>query len=134
VLKRGGDIGGSSAGASIQGDYLCRASPLGNLDIMAEGYERGLGCLPGSAIDQHFAQRKRFPDMVSLMKTFPQYLGIGLDEATAIVVRGSVAEVMGKSEVHFFDAKRKVAEGEKEYQSLKAGERYDVKVRKVMEK
>lgn len=132
VLKRGGVIGGSSAGASIQGDYLCRADPLGNLNITAEGYERGFAFLPGSAIDQHFAQRKRFADMSGLMKTFPQYLGIGLDENTAIVVRGSVAEVMGKNEVHFYDARRKPAEGAKDHQSLKAGGKYDVQARKVL--
>jgi cyanophycinase len=134
VLKRGGVIGGSSAGASIQGDYLCRGNPLGNLDIMAEGYERGFAFLPGSAIDQHFAQRKRFPDMAELIKTFPQYLGIGLDESTAILVRGNVAEVMGKGEVHFFDGRRKLVEGDKEYQSFKAGQKYDVKARKLLDR
>ncbi len=132
VLKRGGVIGGSSAGASIQGDYLCRANPLGNLDIMAEGYERGFAFLPGSAIDQHFAQRKRFADMTSLMKTFPQYLGIGLDEATAIVVRGSVAEVMGRGETHFYDWRGGAPKGDKDHVSLKAGRKYDVKVRKLI--
>jgi cyanophycinase-like exopeptidase len=134
VLKRGGVIGGSSAGASIQGDYHCRANPLGNLDIMAEGYERGFAFLPGSAIDQHFAQRKRFADMTSLMQTFPQYLGIGLDEATAIVVQGCTAEVMGRGEVHFYDWRQKPADGEKDHLSLKAGAKYDLKGRKAIEK
>ena len=55
VLDRGGVIAGSSAGASIQGEYLARANPVGNFDIMAPGYERGLGFLPGVAIDQHFS-------------------------------------------------------------------------------
>ncbi len=55
--------------------------------MMCEGYERGFCFLPGVAIDQHFAQRKRFGDMTELMKAYPQYLGIGLDEATAIVVQ-----------------------------------------------
>ncbi len=95
MLRRGGVIGGSSAGATIQGDYLCRGSPLNNTDMICEGYERGLGFLPGVAIDQHFAQRKRFADMTALVKTYPQLLGIGIDESTAIVVQGSVAEVMG---------------------------------------
>ena len=67
VLGRGGVIMGSSAGASIQADYLARANPLGNRDIMAEGYERGLGFIKGVAIDQHFAQRHRFNDMSSLV-------------------------------------------------------------------
>src|SRR5690606_7663818 len=57
VLRRGGVIGGSSAGATIQGDYLVRGNPLGNTDMMADGYERGFAFLPGVAIDQHFAQR-----------------------------------------------------------------------------
>jgi cyanophycinase-like exopeptidase len=67
---------------------MVRGSVLGNTDMMAEGYERGLAFLPGAAVDQHFTQRKRQPDMTGVMQRFPQILGIGLDEATAIVVRG----------------------------------------------
>src|SRR5262249_48957034 len=37
VLMRGGVIGGSSAGASIQGEYLCRGDPMGPNPIMCEG-------------------------------------------------------------------------------------------------
>ena len=43
VLERGGVIGGSSAGASIQASFMVRGSPLGNREMMSEGYERGLG-------------------------------------------------------------------------------------------
>jgi cyanophycinase len=132
VLRRGGVIGGSSAGASIQGHYMCRGSPLGNLEIMCEGYERGLGFLPGVAVDQHFAQRKRFADMTDLMKTYPQLLGIGLDEATAIVVRGHVADVMGKGEAHFYDRRMPVEKDRPDHESLKAGGRYDLKERKAL--
>jgi cyanophycinase len=103
VLRRGGVIGGSSAGATIQGDYLVRGSPLGNQEMMAEGYERGFAFLPGTAIDQHFTQRNRIADMRALMAAFPQVVGIGIDEATAIVVSGTVAEVMGKNQVRVFD-------------------------------
>ena len=85
VLKRGGVIGGSSAGATIQGDYLCRGSPFGNEEIMYEGYERGLGFLPGVAIDQHFSRRKRFADMTALVKAYPQLLGVGLEIGRAHV-------------------------------------------------
>jgi cyanophycinase len=133
VLRRGGVIGGSSAGATIQGDYLCRGSPLNNTEMSCEGYERGLGFLPGVAIDQHFSQRKRFADMTDLMKTFPQLLGIGLDEATAIVVKGHEAEVMGKGKAHFFDAGRKVEAGQPDYEAAAVGERYDLKARKVLD-
>jgi cyanophycinase len=132
VLKRGGVIGGTSAGATIQGEYLCRGGVFNNFDIRYEGYERGLGFLKGVAIDQHFTQRKRQSEMTSLMKTYPQYLGIGLDEATAIVVKGSVADVIGKGKVHFYDANRKVEKGEPDYEALSAGGRYDLKERKVL--
>ncbi len=107
VLARGGVIGGSSAGATIQGDYMVRGAPAGPMIMMCEGYERALGFLPGTAIDQHFSARKRFGDMTGFMKTYPQFLGIGLDEATDIVVRGSAAEILGKGKVYFYDGKRR---------------------------
>jgi cyanophycinase len=132
VLSRGGVIGGTSAGATIQGDYLCRGGVFHNFDIRYEGYERGLGFLKGVAIDQHFSQRKRQAEMTSLMKTYPQYLGIGLDEATAIVVKRSVAEVIGKGRVHFYDAARKVEKDQPDYEALAAGGRYDLKERKTL--
>lgn len=132
VLARGGAIGGSSAGASIQGDYMPRGDPLGNLNIIAEGYERGLGFLTGVAIDQHFTQRKRHPDMTLLVKTFPQLLGIGLDEATAIVVQKSTAEVVGANRVFVYDAKNPPS-GDEDYLSLAAGQKYDLKARKLIE-
>lgn len=133
VVARGGVIGGSSAGATIQGDYLCRGSPLNNFEMMAEGYERGLALLPGVAIDQHFAQRKRFPDMTQLMKLQPKLLGIGLDEATAIIVRGSTAEVLGNSQAHFYDYRAGAPPGEKDYLSLKSGQKFDLLQRKTIE-
>lgn len=131
VLKRGGVIGGSSAGATIQGDYLVRGAPAGPQIMMCEGYERGLGFLPGVAIDQHFTQRKRQPDMTQLMKAYPQYLGIGLDEATAIIVQGSQAEVLGQGSAHFYDRRLPVVEGEPDYIKLPAGSAYDLAERKI---
>jgi len=104
LLERGGAIGGNSAGATIQGDYLVRGNPLGNQDMMAEGYERGFGFLPGCAIDQHFTQRGRHRDMEALMRAFPQLLGIGIDESTALVVQQTTAHVIGEKDVYFFDA------------------------------
>ena len=124
VLRRGGVIGGSSAGASIQASYMVRGNPLGNREIMAEGYERGFGFLPGAAVDQHFSQRGRLADMEALVARFPQLLGIGLDESTAIVVSGSAAEVLGIHKAHFYARGRR--------SSLAAGAYYDLKRRVVM--
>lgn len=132
VLQRGGVIGGSSAGATIQGEYLCRGGVYSNFDIRYEGYERGLGFIKGVAIDQHFSEKKRQVNMTSLMKLYPQYLGIGIDESTAIVVKGSIAEVIGVGKVHFYDAKLKIEKGDPDYEALSAGGRYELKERKVL--
>jgi cyanophycinase len=103
VLRRGGIIGGTSAGASIQADFLVRGNPSGNEQIMAAGYEQGLQFLPGAAVDQHFSQRDRFGDLRFLIAKRPDLLGIGIDESTAVVVNGSTAEVIGDGRVYLYD-------------------------------
>ena len=133
VLARGGIIGGSSAGASIQGDYLARANPLGNRDIMAPGYEKGFGFLPGSAIDQHFKQRNRFKDMSSLVDKYPQLLGIGIDEGTALVVKRGLGAVKGDGAVHFYDRRQSVVENEKDYLTIESGRTFDLVKREAVE-
>lgn len=103
VLKREGVIGGTSAGATILGDYLVRGNPLGNAEIMAEGYERGFALLPGTAIDQHVTERGREPQLRLLNRTWPQLLTIGLDERTALVMQGTEGTVLGTGAVRLFD-------------------------------
>lgn len=138
VLRRGGVIGGSSAGATIQGEFLVRGHPLGNTVMMAEGYERGFSFLPGTAIDQHFAQRDRQPDLLPVIRRHPKLLGIGIDEGTAIVVTGSKAEVIGQHAAHFVSAKQMETislseelpqtadEASKFYTSVKSGDSIDL--------
>ena len=134
VLKRGGVIGGSSAGASIQASYLARATPIGNSKIMAFGYERGgLGFISGVAIDQHFSQRRRHKDMTQLVDTHPQLLGIGIDEATAIIVQKSKAKVVGRGKVHFYDRTQPVVLDKPDFIALGQGAEYDLAERKVLE-
>jgi cyanophycinase-like exopeptidase len=65
--------------------------------------------------------------MADLMGWHPQLLGIGLDEATAIIVRKSRADVVGRGEAHFYAGKGKPV-------SLKDGAAYDLKERKEIEK
>jgi cyanophycinase len=105
MLARGGVVGGTSAGAAIQADLMVRGSPLGNQAIAAEGYQSGWALLPGVAIDIHVAQRNRLGQLSTLISTYPQYLGIGLDEDTAIEVHGSSLSVYGKGKVHIVRAK-----------------------------
>lgn len=135
VLARGGVIAGSSAGASIQGSYMARGNSLGNVDPMAAGYETGLGFLTGVAIDQHFTQRGRHPDMTKLVNRYPQLLGIGLDEASSIIVQGSIATCFCREgrNVHFYDRNLPVVPGQPDYLLLKNGQRFNMATRKVLE-
>lgn len=126
VLERGGVVGGTSAGATVLASYLVRGNPLGNKDMMAAGYDRGFGLLPGVAIDQHFSQRNRFADMSTLKQTYPQLIGLGIDEETALVARGHVIEVVGRNNVAVYDQKAP-GESDRDYEHLCAGERYDFK-------
>ena len=126
VLERGGVIGGSSAGATIQGSYLVRGAREGNQIMMAKGYEIGLGFLKNAAIDQHIDTRKRENDLAEVIAAYPELLGIGLYESTAIVAQGDRFEVIGDGKVAITDGK--VRDGQK-YYLLSAGERFDLKAR-----
>ena len=100
---------------------------------MASGYERGgLGFIAGVAIDQHFSQRGRQKDMTGLVNTWPQLLGIGIDESTAIIVHKSQAEVTGRGNVFFYDRTQPVIKGAADYVALPAGSIYDLAIRVVI--
>lgn len=125
VLARGGVIGGTSAGATIQGEFLVRGNPLGNAEMWCAGYDRGFGFLPGVAVDQHFVARNREADLRGLIALVPKYVGLGLDEGTAAVVQGAVLEVIGPSTVAIFDARRGDA-AKLAATWLRAGDRWDL--------
>ncbi len=122
LLNRGGVIGGSSAGASIQASYMVRGSREGNQIMMAKGYETGFGFLKNIAVDQHLLTRKREKDMLEVVKAHPDLLGIGIDERTAIVVHGEDFQVIGPSKVAIY------VSGAEMY-FLSAGDRFDMKRR-----
>jgi cyanophycinase len=125
VLARGGVIGGTSAGATIQGEFLVRGNPLGNAEMWCAGYDRGFGFLPGVAVDQHFVARNREADLRGLIALVPKYVGLGLDEGTAAVVQGAVLEVVGPSTVAIFDARHGDA-AKLAATWLRAGDRWDL--------
>jgi cyanophycinase len=102
VLERGGVVGGTSAGASILGSFLVRGDTETN-EIMMGDHQTGFGFLRGVAIDQHVLRRNRHFDMLELLAVHPDLLGIGLDENTAIVVKGDHFEIVGSSYVLIYD-------------------------------
>lgn len=130
LLARGGVIAGTSAGATIQGSYLVRGAREGNTVMMAKGYEQGLGFLNFIAIDQHLIARKREADMLQVIALKPELLGIGLDENTAAVVRGSRLEVIGVSKMAVYDANFGAGPDGKQYYFLQPGDCLNIATRK----
>jgi len=134
VLERGGVIGGSSAGATIQGDYLVRGDTSGASVMMTEelNHQHGFAFLRKSAIDQHQNTRNRWDDLIPVIEKYPSLLGIGLSEGTAIVVKGDTFEVMGKWKVAIHDNQRLYQPWEKPYYVLSQGDVYDMKARRII--
>jgi cyanophycinase len=125
LLARGGAVGGSGGGASILCDYMVRGNPLSNKDIMAPGYEDGFGLLRGIAIDPFFTQRNRFADMARLKREHPKLVGLGIDEETALVIKGGQVDVVGKNHVVIFD-REQPDEADERFEFLFGGDRYDL--------
>jgi len=133
VLARGGVIGGSSAGATIQGEYLVRGDTSGPNVVMTQesNHQKGFEFLRRTAIDQHINARNRWDDLTPVITKFPTLLGIGLSEGTAIVVTGDTFEVIGKWKVSVHDNTRLYQPWEKPYFVLSAGDVYNMQTRKV---
>jgi cyanophycinase len=144
VLNRGGVIAGSSAGATIQGSFLWRGDTHGAQTLIGD-HTQGLGFLKNAVIDQHVLKRNRQFDLIDMIKHSPNLIGIGLDEATAIVVHQDTMEVIGKSYVGVYDYDTIIAAGQRvttqrdifatttgPFFFLSEGQKYDLKTRKVI--
>jgi cyanophycinase len=127
LLDRGGVIAGSSAGATIIGDYMVRGDTK-TADIMMGDHEQAFAFLKKAAIDQHLLVRNREFDLIPLIEKHPDLLGIGLDEDTAIVVQGDEFEVMGRSRVAIYDIHKMIPPAGKFY-FLIPGDKYNLKTR-----
>jgi cyanophycinase len=136
--KAGVTIGGTSAGAAV----LAEAMFTGDADLKsiiagATVIAKGLGLWPEILIDQHFLKRQRDNRLISAVLDHPQLVGVGIDEATAVVVQGSAFEVVGKSSVVVVDARGakvdRPAKGDLatgtglKLSVLRAGQRYSLK-------
>lgn len=107
VYMHGGVVGGTSAGAAALTATTMAGGELdleGNLVEMYVG--PGLGLLGWNCvIDTHFAQRRRLQRLFVMIAQYPTLMGIGLDEDTALLVRGRTGEVFGKGGVFFVDGR-----------------------------
>jgi len=113
ILERyaeGAGIGGTSAGAAIMSRIMLTGDDRDGKEALTEigkGAYRtreGMGFLPPHCIvDQHFLRRNRQNRLFSVLMEHPDHLGLGIDEATALLVKGGKATVLGEHGVMVFD-------------------------------
>lgn len=114
LYQNGAVIGGTSAGAAVMsrvmitGDERLNTDSANVFQFIKKGNvvtSHGFGFLDNVIIDQHFIRRKRHNRLISLVLENPNLLGVGIDEATAIVVKsGSIFTVVGEATVAVYDA------------------------------
>ena len=116
AYNKGALVGGTSAGAAVMSKIMITGNELKHPEysstfrnIEAENIEtkEGLGFIDNAIIDQHFVKRSRYNRLISAIIEYPNVKGIGIDEATAILVSGSTAEVVGDSQVIVFENPKK---------------------------
>jgi cyanophycinase len=109
IIKRRYDkglvLGGTSAGAAmmsnsmmLSGDSECNPRS-GSVEIGP-----GMDFIMGTMIDTHFSQRGRHGRLIAAVAHYPQDLGLGIDEDTAMVVTGNEFKVIGSGAVTVIDA------------------------------
>jgi len=109
AYQMGATIAGTSAGAAVMSKEMITGSQIradtlydGSFDRIEKGnveIKPGLGLLTNAIIDQHFIVRSRYNRLLTILSQYPEKICIGIDEATAILVSGNKAEVVGESQV-----------------------------------
>lgn len=107
IYRQGGTVAGTSAGASVMSETMLVdgdgevSYKIGSALRMAPGF----GLLQRVIVDQHFAERGRLPRLLGAVAQNPAYLGVGIDENSAILVHGEDEfEVLGEGAVYVLDA------------------------------
>ncbi|HLQ44649.1 MAG TPA: cyanophycinase [Planctomycetaceae bacterium] len=103
LLRRGGVIGGMSAGGLMHGEVLVTDSLVPMKRMLVDGYDRGFGFLPGVAITQSSHRGETPAELTQLQQEHPQVVGLGIEDSTALIVRGHVMEVVGENQVSVLD-------------------------------
>lgn len=107
LYRRGGVVCGTSAGAAALTELTMAGGEIDEEGNLVEQYiGPGLGLLGFETIvDTHFQQRRRLQRLFVVIAQNTELLGLGIDEDTALVVRGHVGEVIGAGGVTFVDGR-----------------------------
>jgi cyanophycinase len=105
--RAGTVVGGTSAGAAVLSELMITGeADLKSLTAGKTELAKGLALWPAGIFDQHFLQRQRHNRLLSAVLDHPQMIGVGIDEATAVIVREGTLEVIGQSAVVILDPRR----------------------------
>ena len=109
AFANGATIAGTSAGAAVMsqqmitGNELLKDSigsgPFTQIKYNMVEIKEGLGLVTTAIIDQHFIVRSRYNRLLSVLAANPTVQCIGIDEATAIIIKGKKVTVTGESQV-----------------------------------
>jgi cyanophycinase len=106
AYRKGAVVGGTSAGAAVlSASMITGEAELTSLASGKTELAKGLGLWPGAIVDQHFLRRQRNNRLLSAVLDHPDMLGVGIDESTAVILRGNKIEAVGRSAVVIFDAR-----------------------------
>jgi cyanophycinase len=109
--RAGAVVGGTSAGAAVLSALMITGeADLQSLTAGKTEVTKGLALFSAGLFDQHFLKRQRSNRLLSAVLDHPQTIGVGIDEATAVIVRDGQLEVVGRSAVVIFDARRAAVE------------------------
>jgi cyanophycinase len=100
-------FGGTSAGCAVMSSPMITGDgDFTVIDGSKVVTREGLGLLPGIIVDQHFLKRQRENRLFGLILKQPETLGVGVDEATALLLEDGVrGEVTGKGQVMLVDGR-----------------------------
>lgn len=153
LYRKGAVIGGTSAGAAVMSEVMITGDEKREVQegrafetLQADNVVtiRGFGFIQSAIIDQHFVRRKRHNRLISLVAENPEFLGIGIDESTAIVVNpDDTFEVLGERSVVVYDASQaqiqfspsRIISGSNFIMHiLKNGDRFNLKTKRIIKK
>jgi cyanophycinase len=108
--QSGGVICGTSAGAAALSELTMAGGEVDEEGNLVEQYiGPGLGFLGFNAIvDTHFSQRRRLQRLFLVVAANCELFGIGIDEDTALDVRGHRCEVLGAGGETYVDGRNTV--------------------------
>ncbi|MDO6391548.1 cyanophycinase [Pontibacter sp. BT731] len=100
-------ISGTSAGAMAMAEIMILGAAEKNVLVKGDvELGDGLGFLKNVMIDTHFVNRRRIPRMIESLAAYPNLIGVGLGEDTAVLITdGSCMETIGSGLVVLFDGR-----------------------------